>query len=61
MYAEIVLNIPLERKFHYYIPEALRGDVAIGKRVLVNLLAVYQRPVEAAEVVEESRVAGQDG
>ncbi len=34
-YAEIVVNIPLDKKFHYSIPENLKGRVNVGKTVKV--------------------------
>ncbi|MBI4003620.1 MAG: hypothetical protein HY353_01230, partial [Candidatus Omnitrophica bacterium] len=34
MIAEVAFNIPLERTFHYLIPDALRGTLAPGIRVL---------------------------
>jgi primosomal protein N' (replication factor Y) len=34
-YAAVVLNLPMDAVFHYRIPEALRGAVRPGQRVLV--------------------------
>lgn len=34
-YAEIALNVPIEKTFHYSIPAALAGDIEIGKRAWV--------------------------
>ena len=34
-YAQVALNLPLRRNFDYAIPEPIRSEVAIGKRVLV--------------------------
>lgn len=33
--AEIVLNIPLDKSFHYRVPPSLRDQIAVGKRVHV--------------------------
>jgi primosomal protein N' (replication factor Y) (superfamily II helicase) len=37
MFAEIALNIPSQKTFHYAVPEGLAGAIAVGKRVLVPL------------------------
>jgi len=34
-YAEIVVNIPINKKFHYGIPEELEDRIAVGKMVTV--------------------------
>jgi primosomal protein N' (replication factor Y) len=34
-YAEIVVNRPVDKAFHYAVPESLREKIAIGMRVLV--------------------------
>ncbi|MGR3179473.1 MAG: replication restart helicase PriA [Candidatus Anammoxibacter sp.] len=34
-YAEVVINIPVNRKFHYSIPENLKNQVVVGKMVKV--------------------------
>lgn len=42
-YAEIVVALPVDKKFHYGIPETIEDELAIGKRVKVpfgNRLAV---------------------
>ncbi|OHB71096.1 MAG: primosomal protein N' [Planctomycetes bacterium RBG_16_43_13] len=33
-YAEIVFDIPIDRKFHYIVPETFRPAIDVGKRVL---------------------------
>jgi primosomal protein N' (replication factor Y) len=35
MYAEVCLNLPIKRSFHYLVPHHLEKDVGVGKRVLV--------------------------
>ena len=35
MYADIVLNIPIDKPFQYFVPPKLRGSIEVGKRVLV--------------------------
>jgi primosomal protein N' (replication factor Y) (superfamily II helicase) len=35
--AEIVLPLPVNKTFHYFIPEKLNDEIEIGKRVLVSL------------------------
>ena len=34
-YAEIGLNLPIDKTFHYRVPDAIAADVEIGKRVWV--------------------------
>ncbi|MDD3905601.1 MAG: primosomal protein N' [Candidatus Omnitrophica bacterium] len=34
-FAEIAVALPVDRTFHYAIPEALSNDIAVGKRVFV--------------------------
>jgi primosomal protein N' (replication factor Y) len=34
-YAEVAVNLPLDRLFHYIIPERLAAEISIGKRVFV--------------------------
>ncbi|MGR3221000.1 MAG: replication restart helicase PriA [Candidatus Anammoxibacter sp.] len=34
-YAEVVINIPVNRKFHYSVPENLKNLIAVGKMVRV--------------------------
>ena len=34
-YAEIAVNVPLDRTFHYRIPDGMRGRLHIGARVLI--------------------------
>ena len=34
-YAELVVNLPIDRPFHYEIPEDLDGTIQIGSRILV--------------------------
>src|SRR3989338_4528713 len=34
-FAEIAVALPIDRLFHYYIPENYSSDIAIGKRVFV--------------------------
>jgi primosomal protein N' (replication factor Y) len=34
-YAAVALNVPLDKLFHYRVPEALRGVVTVGARVRV--------------------------
>jgi primosomal protein N' (replication factor Y) len=34
-YAEVIVPLPLEGRFHYAVPEALQGGLQIGHRVLV--------------------------
>ena len=36
-YVEIVLDLPIERIFHYSLPEELREKAEVGKRVLIPL------------------------
>ncbi|MGO8705779.1 MAG: primosomal protein N' [Candidatus Brocadiia bacterium] len=35
LYAAVALNVPMDKLFHYRVPEALRGAVAVGARVRV--------------------------
>jgi primosomal protein N' (replication factor Y) len=35
IYAAVALNVPMDKLFHYRVPEALRGEVAVGARVRV--------------------------
>jgi primosomal protein N' (replication factor Y) (superfamily II helicase) len=35
LYAAVALNVPLDKLFHYRVPEALRGLVTVGARVRV--------------------------
>ena len=35
-YAEIAVSMPLDRTFHYSIPENMRGEVSLGKRVGID-------------------------
>ena len=35
MFVEVAINIPSDRTFTYAVPAVLRGDVSLGKRVLV--------------------------
>ena len=35
LYAAVALNVPLDKLFHYRVPEALRGSVTVGARVRV--------------------------
>ena len=35
MFVEVAINIPANRTFTYAVPAESRGDVAVGKRVLV--------------------------
>jgi primosomal protein N' (replication factor Y) len=35
LYAAVALNVPLDKLFHYRVPEALRGAVTVGARVRV--------------------------
>ena len=49
-YAEVVVSLPMDRLFHYSIPEAIAGEVAIGKRVFVP----FQNRMIVGYVVGES-------
>ena len=35
-YAEILLPVPPDQTFTYYIPENMQGDISVGSRVVVN-------------------------
>jgi len=35
IYADIVLNIPIDKSFQYFVPEKLRALIEVGKRVIV--------------------------
>ncbi|MGR3309409.1 MAG: replication restart helicase PriA [Candidatus Brocadiales bacterium] len=34
-YAEVVLNVPIDKKFHYRVPASMSGEIEIGKLVKV--------------------------
>ncbi len=35
MYAQVVVDLPIDRIFHYSIPEGMREEIDVGKRVMV--------------------------
>ena len=37
-FAEVAVSLPMDRTFHYSIPQSLSGDIAIGKRVFVPFI-----------------------
>jgi len=59
-FADVALNLPLHRTFHYSVPERLRGEIAVGKRVevpfrsltLVGYCVGFVERPEVAEVKE---------
>ena len=35
LFALVALNIPIDKNFHYRVPEEHRNRIAVGKRLLV--------------------------
>lgn len=58
-FAEIVVTLPVPGRFHYAVPEALRGTLAVGHRVLVPFgrRRVTGFVVALADVVEPELAA----